>query len=534
MATPSKITEIRTRAENDLPFFCRTFLPETFYIPFPQDDMTDLFFRLITDRTLSHVVIAAHRGFGKTSIVAGLLAQLVLYRKTNYIVYASLTDTVAVQQTESIKTELESNHLIHTVFGNVRSPKWAQDQWETMPLSAGGRILHGGTKVFPRGVGQQIRGTRYRNRYRPDFIIVDDVQDRKTVKSEALRKEAWTWFDSDVMRSTSPYDIYGPQEFPPKVIVIGNVIHDDTIVVRLLKDAEEPGSLWKAFTFPICDGSLRSLRPGFISDESVRALHDDMERQGSLDVFTQEYRCQVLGAETQRFKKEHYRYYDENEANLNRKVGIETVICCDPAQSTEGYSCYSAITAIGVDLVEGQLFIREVIKERLHPDAFYARAIDLAIRYKARVISCGTQGLAEYITYPFANAIHMAGAPVEFIPIPETRREGAKKERIGSLVPFYRTGKVQHSGHRLGSGRWASHVTDLEAEQELFPNGSELDVMDSESHIVWLLDNSERFMDMPDAAELDDEIEAEYAALDDEFGYEEDDKFDHAGWKAQP
>lgn len=525
-----KMRAVVARGRVDLPFFCRTFLPETFHIEFPQDEMTREFFRILTDRSLSHVVIAAHRGFGKTSIISGLLAQLLLYRLTNYVVYCSLTDRVALQQTESLKFELESNERIRTAFGRLKSDRWAQDEWITAPLVEGGRTVHYGSKMVPSGVGQQIRGTRYLNRYRPDFIIIDDVQDRKAVRSEAMRAAAWEWFDSDVMRAVSPYSKYGPGEFPPKVVVIGNVLHDDSIVCRLLADAQLPGSIWTPFVFPICDDDLHSTRPGFISDEEVKALHDEMKRGGKITTFVQEYQCKLLGEEDKRFHSEYVQYFSEAELDLSHQPGIETIVCCDPAQSVEAQSCHSAIVVWSVDMINQKFYIREVRKEKYHPDQFYSEAIDLAIRYKARVISCGTQGLAEYITYPFENAIRLSGAVVEFIPVPETRREGAKDERIGALIPFYRQGYVMHPGVRTPLGTWNTTIPEYEAEQDTFPNSSHKDVLDAASHLVWLLDNSDRFMDLEDPDETAADVEAEFEGEDEYSGSE---RFDHQGWKVK-
>ena len=519
----TEIDGLLERCGTNLDEFAHTFRPETFYLPTPTDEDTQRFIRLLAGRAISHALFIAHRGWGKTAWVTTALQQRILYRQENCIMYCSLTEKKAMLETETLKNELERDILINQLFGDMRSEKWSQEEWCTAPLVVNGVEIHPGTQVVPRGMGQQVRGWLYAGKYRPDFIVVDDIQDRKSVKSETLRDEAWQWFVGEVLGCFSQLDELGPKEFAPKLVVIGNMLHEDCVVNRLREEALKPGSIWRdnVLIFPMCDDNLKSLRPSFISDAKVRQIYTQYKNSGDLDTFAQEYQEEVVSKVNKQFRPEYYQYFDEAEEKLSSRGGVETVITTDIANTKKETSCPCGIVAQTVDLVTGFIYVREVLQERLHPDEQVQAAIDMAKRWGARCISCGTQGAKEWATYHFENAIRQQNVPLEFVEIPETRREGAKEERIVGLVPLYRTGVIKHAAHKDLDGTWVSHCIPLELAQAKFPHSRYMDAMDSQSQILWLLDNTGRFMQARDqhqeGATPDEyeELEAEMAAEED-------------------
>lgn len=131
---PTELDAIVERCGHDLREFAHTFRSEAFYIPTPHDEETDKFLRLLSDPAISHSLIIAHRGWGKTSWVVTELLKAILYRQTNCAMYCSLTEKSAMQRTDALKRELERNRLILSTFGDMRSDKWAQGEWCTAPF----------------------------------------------------------------------------------------------------------------------------------------------------------------------------------------------------------------------------------------------------------------------------------------------------------------------------------------------------------------------------------------------------------------
>ena len=518
----SELDELVTRCspytKGGLREFAHTFRPETFYVQTPLDLLTQSLFSELEDMWTKYSLFLVHRGGGKTSLVDTAILQRIVYRLTNCLMYCSRTETKAMQETESIKWELETNKELQAVYGNLKSDVWAKDEWQTTRLmGANGEEAHPGSQIVPRGVGQQVRGWLYKGRYRPDFIVVDDIEDRKSVKSETLRKDAWDWFNGEVVGCFSQLSVLGPKETPPKLVVIGNMLHEDCVMNRLREDAKNPKSIWHGHVveIPMCDDNLRSTRPTFITNEHVQEEYNRYRSIGELNLFAQECQLEVVSKEGQKFKPEYYRYFDENEEGLARRGGLETVVSVDISNSDKATSCPCGIVVQSVDLITGAIYVREVIQERMHPDEQYTMAIDLCIRYGARCLSCGTQGAKEWATYAFENAIRQRNVPVEFVEIPETRREGAKEERVAGLVPLYRAGIIHHAGNKEPNGTWSTRLIPLELAQAKYPFSTYWDAMDAQAQILWLLDNSQRFMhgkgDYPEGAATDeyDELLAE-------------------------
>ena len=98
----------------------QTFFPDRFSMPFAENIHGEIF-KLI-DGPENKVVIAAPRGWGKTSIVAlALMARYVLFRHTGFICYINKSHDAASLQTENLRRELVTNRAIKHYFGSVKS-----------------------------------------------------------------------------------------------------------------------------------------------------------------------------------------------------------------------------------------------------------------------------------------------------------------------------------------------------------------------------------------------------------------------------
>ena len=123
-------------------------------------------FQLLDDDKHQKVVIAAPRGFGKTTLNTIIYpAKKILFREKRFIMPVSATATSAQTQGENLKRELLSNVDIARLFGPMKSQIFSKEQWVTA----------NDIMVMPRGAGQQVRGQLYKS-HRPDLIIVDELE----------------------------------------------------------------------------------------------------------------------------------------------------------------------------------------------------------------------------------------------------------------------------------------------------------------------------------------------------------------------
>lgn len=455
---------------------------EQFYTPFaqPHHEM----FRLI-DSDSQKVAIAAPRGIGKTTIARTVAEKAILFRDINFITYISRSATHAEAQTENIKRELLSNQLIRKLFGNIKISDADLDMDETFSKKAW--TAFGNTFVLPRGAGQQVRGLNWAG-YRPQLIIVDDLEDKKEVRNEDLRTSLKDWFFSDLMKSVDKFSNIW------RVIYIDTIKHEDSLLQNLL-DAPD----WDSVRLSLCDADYNTLVPAYMTTDEIQVELEQHREKGILESFYMEYMNQVTG-EHSAFKSEYFKYYDEKD--IQHRKDIENILLADPAKTVNPGSAESAIVCVGIDNKEKRYLVRDVVADKLLPDQFFNEIFLMAARWNARVVGIEETSLNEFVRQPFLSEKMKRGASFEVVWL-KPRGGEKKEERIVSLVPYYRQGEIWHNRACCGP---------LEAQLIPFPRSARLDIIDALAYMVQLLEIGMRYFGPPDF----DDPEAEFRELEDE------------------
>jgi len=438
--------------------------PERFTRPF--SSLHRELFRYIDDPSIQRLVIAAPRGFGKTSIVnLALPAKALLFREKKFIVPVSCSSSSAEMQSENLKLELKTNAMIRKLFGQIepesRDHPFGKEFWTT-PW---------GSAVMPRGRGQQVRGLLYGN-YRPDLIIVDDLEDSEEVRSEEQRAKVKQWFFSDLCNAIDR----GSKDW--KIIVIGTVLHEAGLLEELLKDEN-----WASIRLSLCDDQYKSFWPDYMSDAEVLTLVNQYKKQGLLDVFYREFRNMAVATEDACFTQHMFHPYDETKID---KKQLETFIIVDPAKSVKLHSADSALLAWGIDVENRRILIRDAVSEKLRPDQLYERMFNMADYWKAHTVAYEVTGLDDYITYPIRDFMLRTGRSVV---LRELRAKGKKEDRIAWLAPFYRQGIIHHNPAVCGA---------LEAQLLSFPASEKWDLMDCAAYGILLMQEGGHYPDFLD------------------------------------
>jgi hypothetical protein len=443
----------------------------------------DTIFKVLEDKSIQQLVIKAPRGVGKTSITQlSYLGGEILFQDQDFIVPISNTATQAVMQSENLKLELRANTIIRKLFGDVKTNTVGEDLDLDPTFSKEMWIANGKTLIFPRGSGQQVRGILYRDK-RPGLIICDDLEDAEGVKSEDRRKKLKQWFLADVANSVDR----GRSDW--RIVYIGTLLHEDSLLQNLIDDPS-----WTAIELDLCDDNYESLWPEFIPTPEVKKLVEGYRRQGELDTFYREYRGKAIAGEDATFMSKYFKYYDESLELPFDKNLIENVVIADPAKTVKLHSSESAIGGIGIDLMKGGIFLRDLLAKKLYPDQLYTETFDMADRLGARVIAIEVTSLNEFITQPLRNEMMRRGKLYEII---ELNARARKEDRIAALVSYYRQGLIWHNKNVSGP---------LEAQLLSFPNSKRLDCADMFAYILELMEKGERYF----FAKMDKADEKEY------------------------
>ncbi len=161
------------------------------------------------------------REFAK-STHANLLRPLFMYfnGQLDGMMTGSANEDLAANLLSDIKANFEGNHRILNDFGDRRSfGNWTDTEF----------VTNDGVMFKAFGVKQSPRGTRFRHK-RPNYGVVDDLQDKESLKNDKISQEHFEWVKEDFMGalSTKKWQLIVPQ----------NRFHKNTVTAKFEADRE--------------------------------------------------------------------------------------------------------------------------------------------------------------------------------------------------------------------------------------------------------------------------------------------------------
>ncbi len=289
-------------------------------------------FAITEDENIKKSVIVAFRDSGKSTIMTLSLPLWAVLGKLQkkYILIISQTQAQAKQHFYNIKSELENNSLLRSDLGPFKDKS---SEWGSLSLE----IPRFNARISALSTEQSIRGLRH-GPHRPDLIICDDIEDLNSVKTREGRNKTYKWLTGDVFllgsRST-------------KIINIGNLLHKDSVMMRLKEDIEEKRLDAIFRSYPLIDDNNKSLWPGkFPNEESIMELKRSI---GDIITFKRECLLEIVSEKDQIIDYKWIKHYNkipdiDDEKNRYRK----TVIGVDPAITEKDTGCFTAIVSAHV------------------------------------------------------------------------------------------------------------------------------------------------------------------------------------------
>jgi hypothetical protein len=208
------------RLLKDFPSFCKYYFPNYCGAEFAKFQLD--FAKAIIDNDIIYDVEAWAREHSK-SVISGLFIPLFLKfnKKLFNMILVSNSYEKAEELLMPILGNLEGNQRILNDFGIQKGFR----NWEM-----GKFITQDGCSFRALGSGQSPRGSRNEEK-RSDFILVDDIDIDEEGRNDARLKKKWEWLEQALYPAMS---ITGAKRF----VVVGNIIHKNSIVVRASKMAD--------------------------------------------------------------------------------------------------------------------------------------------------------------------------------------------------------------------------------------------------------------------------------------------------------
>lgn len=245
------------------------------YIEFDTAPFQKEMFRLTEN--FKNLVIVAFRGSGKSTIMNMSLPLWAVMGKPQckYVLIVGLTQEQAKQHLKNIKQELETNELLKRDLGPFKE---IENDWSAYTIE----IPNFNARISAISIDQSIRGTRH-GAHRPDLIICDDIEDMNSVRTLESRDKVDDFITSELIPSGTA---------KTKMVVIGNLLHEDSLVMRLKKRIED-GELEGIFkAYPLLDENEESLWPGKFPDKA--SIEREKKRIGKESSFQREYMLKIV------------------------------------------------------------------------------------------------------------------------------------------------------------------------------------------------------------------------------------------------
>lgn len=500
MKIDSDIQDVLAQCYADSRKTAKVLFNSRFHRPFTK--VHDRVFKLIDKKPTSPTykpkkLIVLPRGMGKTSIANMLVpAKKALFQEAHYIVPVSASATLATQQSENLKQKLVHNNLIKGLFGDIKTRVLNKEQWI---INVGGESDGFKVCIMPRGSGQQIRGMLWED-FRPDLLIVDDLEDPDNLLSEDQRKKQKDWFFGDLEQCVDNYAELGSWE----ILVVGTVVHQDSTIVTLMESDD-----WDTEVFSLCDEDLKSNVPEWASDEWVKEKYESLKEKGQVTTFYREYMNKPnAGGKDATFQTSFFQDYDVNILDT-KDPELEHLVIVDPARTANTASADTAVVGVSINMRSNAWYVRDIVRGKFHYDQIISESFDMVERLRARVLGVEVTGLHEFVIYPFKNEMSRRRLSIDLIELKARTgvQEKGKIERIRHLVPYYRQGLIYHN---------PSCCAVLESQLISFPHSKLWDVMDALSYVPEILEIGERYMEPIDFDDYPDyeTLEEEYKNID--------------------
>lgn len=298
------------------------------YVKHPTAEFQKEMFALTEDNQTRMAVIVAFRGSAKSTIMTmsyPLWAVLGKLQK-KCVVIISQTQQQVRSHFANLKRELEANELLKADLGPFQEES---DEWGSYSIV----IPRFNARLVAVSSEQSIRGIRH-GAYRPDLIICDDVEDINAVKTKEGRDKIYEWLTGEI----NPLGDTGT-----KIIIVGNLLHEDSLLMRLKKSIEEDQTDGVFREYPIMDEN-RILWPGkFPTKSEIETFKRTIGNEKS---WQREYMLKIVPDEDQIVQREWVQYYDELPQDTDEYRNTYTAI--DLAISQSAAADYTAMVTAHV------------------------------------------------------------------------------------------------------------------------------------------------------------------------------------------
>lgn len=482
----------------DMSYFGRAYLPHYFIRKSPHfhEELDEIWSRgvmkgrnplkeakVISRMKGSRQVVAAPRGHAKsTNFTFKDSLHAILYAYKHYILILSDSSEQAEGFLDDIKTELEDNANIIMDFGSLKGDK----AWRTGVI-----LTKTDIKAEAIGSGKKVRGRRHRN-WRPDLIVLDDIENDENVNTPEQRRKLKNWFDKAVSKAGDTYT---------DIMYIGTILHYDSLLNNVLQNPRYKTKKYRAVISEAVNTKLWDEWEGIYTnlfnenhEEDARTFYEANKEEMLLGAevlweeklsyydlmeikvsegtasFNSELQNDPIDPENATFNPEWFDYYEPELVDFSSPEFV-FVAANDPSLGKNKKSDTSSIINLALSTKTGYMYVVDASVERRKPDVIIDDVFEMNRRLKRDYKKGFYKFGVEVVQFQYFFKEVMAAKSAEegeYIPIEEIQSTVNKVLRIESLQPVIKNKYLKFN---------REHKTLLKQLQE-FPMGKNDDAPD--------------------------------------------------------
>jgi hypothetical protein len=365
------------------------------------------------------VLLMAFRGSAKTTLAEEVLtlAPILNFASNpchNFLIIGS-SETRAAERLEAVKHELEHNEMLLQTFGDYKGDTWT-----------GTRItLKNNICIQALGQDQSMRGTKYLS-WRPDFILLDDIEEEEHVATPEARLKFLKRFLAKILPAFARNC---------RVRMNATPLDAEALSVTLANSPE-----WATKTYPIkyidpVTGQWKATWEDAFPLKKIDKIEKDLASKGQIAIFDREYMVKATAVQDAVFKEENFHY----EAKPRTFQAI--YVMYDPARSINRTSAHTGKAVWSWE--NNRLVVWEARGEFWLPDEIIADALATSEKYDPVGVYFEEDGLSEFLMQPLRAAAVRSEHPFPFAPVKAPR---SKLDFIKGLQPFFAANEVVLAG----------------------------------------------------------------------------------------
>ena len=250
-------------------------------------------FQLTEREDIKSLFVVSFRGSAKSTVfttsypIWAILGE----QQKKFVLILCQTQAQAKQHMMNLRRELEGNALLKNDLGPFQEEN---NEWGSSSLV----FSQMDARITAVSSEQSIRGIRH-NQHRPDLIVGDDLEDIASTKTREGRNKTYQWLTGEVIPA-------GDRD--TRLIVVGNLLHEDSLMMRLKEDVEKNRIDGVFKSYPLLEGQ-KILWPG--KYPTMEMVEEERRKAANEYAWQREYLLNIVPAEDQVIDPAWIHYYDE-------------------------------------------------------------------------------------------------------------------------------------------------------------------------------------------------------------------------------